>query len=188
MEVYHTTDKVYQKGQVVCVSDFEDGLSLYHVNVGNNQCVNDYLDKDRPCEFPERKRAIYTFRLIKHCLIFGRKKHIYKADIPETIGHPMCLTEAFTSDSNEPNNIKRLIRGEYWTPKRDWKFYEYLSTSMTIIEECKGPFGKAFTDQNDYYDDHDYFRKYYIRDLKKAQLKLCQSSNPLYLTSLDDTI
>lgn len=137
MEVYHTTDKVYQNGQVVSVSDFEGDLSLYYVNADNNKCVNDYFDYYKPSKSIERKRAIFTFDSIKHCLAFdNKKKYIYKVDIPKTTGHPMRLLQCFVQNKNKPNNIRKQIVDEYWEPSENWKFYEYLSARMTILEQC----------------------------------------------------
>jgi hypothetical protein len=29
--------------------------------------------------------------------------------------------------------------GEYWTPKENWKVYEFLAGSMTIVQEVPAP-------------------------------------------------
>lgn len=49
---------------------------------------------------------------------------------------PMCLTDALIKDSLE-HNIK--IADEYWKPQKDWKFLEYLSNQMEILEVLDDP-------------------------------------------------
>jgi hypothetical protein len=85
-----------------------------------------------------RQQTFYAFDSIENCIAFSNSNKIqnsfyYKVQMQNPFKAPMCLTDLLLK--NPGNNIKQeSIAKEYWKPKTNWKFNEYLSMEMIIIE------------------------------------------------------
>lgn len=139
MELYHITCKEYPIGQVPLF----EGESFYHIStqLDDRSWVNEFLDIKKSSEKPSRKKAFFACDSIANC----------KA-LKNTVAKPFCSPRIYkvkmTNPSKTPialvNHLFKLGEGhikntevadEYWNPTEIWKFYEYLSEQMEIVEE-----------------------------------------------------
>ncbi|MDI1316899.1 hypothetical protein [Flavobacterium sp.] len=140
IELYHITCIEYPIGVVNPIED----LSFYHSKTltDSRSWINDFLDENSPEDFPSRKKSFYACNTIANCKALKSTicneadciPRIYKVRMNNPIKVPMALvTHLFKL--GEDNTVNTDIANEYWTPTEEWKFYEYLSEEMEIIEE-----------------------------------------------------
>lgn len=158
MTLYHVSCKKYEVGDVL--KSPVSGQTEYYksaITKGLNW-IDDYLDTIRPDGYPERKSALYAFDCIANCFAFKKNKcsdtvNYYIVKMLNPVSCPMCLTDKLIKDSNS-HNLK--IGQEYWNPTMDWKFLEYLSNEMEILEILNNPtFNDKIIGQNNYQNDYD---------------------------------
>lgn len=139
MELYHTSYKVYKVGQIISSSDFDE---TEYSSKTKKKWVDETLDSLRPIGFPERKRSVFASDSISNCYAFIKtrecedKPKYYKVCMQDPKPCPMCLTE-FISECNQ--DLNKRIASEYWGMTKKWKFIEYLSNEMTILEIVDEP-------------------------------------------------
>ena len=63
---------------------------------------------------------------------------LYRIEMVAPSRHPMCLVDAVKKSLASREIIKSLV-DEYWTPKLDWNYWEYISPQMRIIEQVVRP-------------------------------------------------
>lgn len=142
MELYHISTKIYSKGELLTSDSFKQTEYYSNSILRGKNWIDDFLDSQRPKGYPARKSSLYAFDCIANCSAFinvsfkGLKAIIYKVKMLTPMAFPMCLTDALIKDSLE-HNIK--IADEYWKPQKDWKFLEYLSNQMEILEVLDDP-------------------------------------------------
>lgn len=140
IELFHITCVEYQIGIVNPIED----LSFYHNSTLNDyrSWINDFLDENSPEGFPSRKRTFYACDTILNCKALKSTiiansdcvPKIYKVKMNNPKKAPMALvTRLLQLGNDNPSNIN--LANEYWTPTKDWRFYEYLSEEMEILEE-----------------------------------------------------
>ena len=139
LELYHITCKAYPIGKVPPM----DGESLYHLSTQTDQraWIDEFLDAQKSNEKPSRKKTHYACDSILNCKALKStisKPHctprIYKVIMTNPSKSPMALVNhLFQLGQNHNKNFD--VAKEYWNPTMDWRFYEYLSDKMEIIEE-----------------------------------------------------
>lgn len=137
MRLFHITNKVYEIGAPVSINDYEGEVCYYHLSHPDYQWINDVLDKYKPVEFPYRKKCIYAFDMIENCYSFAYGKegmHCYEVEMDACGGFPMALTDRLRKDKYD-QDVCKAISEEYWNPKNEWKYLEYLGNEMIIISE-----------------------------------------------------
>ena len=66
--------------------------------------------------------------------------HLYAVEIHLYSKHPMVLVGATAVKlSQGQTDIALLLADEYWEPKQEWKFWEYISPEITILREEAWP-------------------------------------------------
>ncbi|MBI9036929.1 MAG: hypothetical protein JEY97_02240 [Bacteroidales bacterium] len=141
MDLFHVSCKPYKKGTFISSEEFEH-TEYYNNSIKKGQnWIDEYLDSIRPDGTPERKKTLFTFDSLGNCFVFKKGQcpdglNYYKVKMVNPIGCPMCLTDKLKKDSEEYN---KRIGAEYWSPKKKWKFLEYLSDEMQIIEIMAEP-------------------------------------------------
>lgn len=141
MELYHVSCKDYENGTVLYSSDFEETEYYLNSKAQNKNWIDETLDKNRPDGFPERKKSLFAFDNLGNCFAFKKgechnRLNFYKVEMNNPKACPMCLTDALKQSNNELN---KAVSREYWEPKQNWRFLEYLSTEMKIIERVSEP-------------------------------------------------
>ena len=142
MELFHVSCKNYKVGELIISENFKETEYYKESESKNMNWIDDFLDSTRPEGYPKRQSSLFAFDCIDNCFAFIdgpiRRKGIkyYKVKMNNPIGCPMCLTDSLVQDDYEHNT---KIAKEYWSPKEDWKFMEYLSNSMEIIEILEDP-------------------------------------------------
>lgn len=140
MSLFHVSCKEYQIGEIINANDFES--TKYYENATDNQknWIDDFLDNIKPTNAPERRKTVFAFDSLDNCSSFKNKcegeVYYYKVEMLNPIGCPMCLTDALVENNEELNN---RIGEEYWSPTKEWKYLEYLSSQMTVIERLPKP-------------------------------------------------
>lgn len=167
MELYHVSCNKYEIGKKFHVSEFEQTQYYTNAIATNQSWIDDFLDSIKPAGAPERKRTFYAFDSLGNCFAFLKGKcpdglNFYKVNMIDPIACPMCLTDALKRNEDELN---MEIGKEYWHPVNSWRFLEYLSESMEIIDVLPKPdFMEIATGGNNY--DMDYNLKNKLFNLK----------------------
>lgn len=141
MILYHVSRKVYVVGDVINANEFSNVTEYYEKSEKENKnWIDDYLDSMKPQNAPSRKRVIYAFDSLANCGAFMVNNitdfNYYKVEMKEPVACPMCLTDNLEENNSEKN---ATIAKEYWNPTESWKFLEYLSEEMTIVEILPPP-------------------------------------------------
>lgn len=139
MELFHVSTKKYEIGEIIKAEDFTNTEYYQNATASGKNWIDEYLDEGRPENAPERKNAIFAFDCVENCIAFKGRNNAnfyYKVKMIEPIASPMCLTDALIENAEEQNAI---IRSEYWMPTKNWKFLEYLSSEMEVLEILETP-------------------------------------------------
>ena len=140
MPLYHVSCKEYQVNQVIKAEDFETTEYYENAVAEDKGWIDNFLDENKPENAPDRKKTLYAFDNISNCGAFKStcegEIFYYEVEMVEPISCPMCLTGALVEGSEELNNT---LREEYWNPTKDWKYLEYLSLEMKIIDKVAKP-------------------------------------------------
>lgn len=141
LELYHISCLEYQDGEIAPLQT----VNTYHMLTVQQGIgwVNDFLDKKKPIGAPSRIRAYYACDTIGNCIGYGRNKKcenvgpfLYKVTMKNPRKVPMSLVNTILR-KRDGNVLNDQIANEYWTPEREWKYYEYLSEEMKIIERLE---------------------------------------------------
>jgi hypothetical protein len=139
MNLFHVSTKKYEVGQIIKAEAFEN-TEYYNTAIANGKnWIDELLDNLKPENVPERINAIFAFDCIDNCIAFKGQNEAniyYKVKMHNPIACPMCLTDALKEGDTE-NNIR--ISNEYWSPSKAWRFLEYLSAEMEILEILETP-------------------------------------------------
>ena len=67
--------------------------------------------------------------------------HVYRVEMQAPSPHPMAMVNRVYKALLNKEDCKHLrhLAEEYWQPKINWKFLEYISSSMTVFEELPIP-------------------------------------------------
>lgn len=141
LELYHISCIEYKNGETAPLQN----VNSYHLLTVQQGIgwVNDFLDIKRPTGAPSRIRSYYACDTIRNCIGYGRNKQcenggpfLYKVAMKNPRKVPMSLVNTILR-KREGNALNDQIADEYWTPTREWKYYEYLSEEMKIIERLE---------------------------------------------------
>lgn len=164
MELYHVSCNLYLPGDIINSQDFED--TFYYSN-SKSKWIDDLLDDFRPQNCPSRKKTLYAFGKLEHCMVFintrcNGNEYYYKVKMTNPIACPMCLTGSL--ENTYKSKHEELIK-EYWEPLKGWSYLEYLSEQMEVMEQIALPqniVDRAILKGNgmkDYERDLDLYRK-----------------------------
>ncbi|GAA3732983.1 hypothetical protein GCM10022422_14510 [Flavobacterium ginsengisoli] len=138
MNLFHVSSREYTVGQIIKAEDFENTEYYQNAITQNKNWIDDYLDNHKPANAPERKKTIYAFDCPENCIAFNDNEgnFYYRVKMINPVACPMCLTDEL-QENNSDKNIS--IANEYWNPSLSWKFLEYLSPEMEILEIISPP-------------------------------------------------
>lgn len=135
MELFHISCKEYKEGDIIKSSDFKITEYYKDKTAKKQNWIDDFFDADSPENAPIRRQALFAFDKMENCIAFKNECenniYLYKVEMKEMIACPMCLIDRLEQNNEAKNTI---IREEYWKPKEEWEFLEYLSDEMEIID------------------------------------------------------
>jgi hypothetical protein len=138
MVLFHVSFSEYVAGQTY----YAPNPTGYHLrSIDRNEgWINELLDLYRPKGMPSRISSFYTCSQLENCQAFIGNKKIdsknpiyYKVEMDCEHGFPMVLTDKIRKLGRGSKLLGECVN-EYWSPIEAWKYLEYLSPSMTIIE------------------------------------------------------
>jgi len=139
MELYHITCNAYPAGQVPALED----ESFYHLSTqtDNRAWINEFLDIQKSNNKPSRKKSFYACDSVINCKALKSTivkpqctPRIYKVRMTNPSKSPMTLVN-YLYELGQVHTDNVEVANEYWNPTKEWKFYEYLSEEMEILEE-----------------------------------------------------
>ena len=136
MKLYHASTNQYVAGQVI--GPFETTHFIERkVKPNQMQHVEDRLESYRPETSKSRLRAVFAFDNPGHCIRFVKSEghsnlFLYEVTMEQPSACPMCLVDLIRGQDLDQSRI-REISEEYWSPKKEWGFLEYLDDRMTIV-------------------------------------------------------
>lgn len=143
MSFFHVTNKQYRINDIVDATTFES--TEYHqqtIQKGMSD-IDNILDMSRPKDFPSRKNCIYAFDNIGMCMHFVGNRYdgneiYYEVEMIKPVKCPMKLIKILNEENYTVN--QQIIIDEYWQPnlENEWKYFEYLASSMEIISIIDG--------------------------------------------------
>jgi len=150
MELYHASTKVFCIGDEIksaAVSSFYEEAT-------------DAMDSGRPVNAPARKTALYSADSAEFALYFMLKQRVcrseinlYRVEVKDPWKAVFSITHVIHRRIKQRRKISSLI-SEYWSPTKDWQFYEYLSPSFMVIDKMDHPvidmIGMGFKSRKDY--------------------------------------
>ena len=137
---YHASKLEFKEGDSFSTKNFNGDVTTDHAKRSlEEQKVNILMDALRPEGVDSRVKSIFLFKKIEHCLAYikSQKEQLFIYEVnplsPYFGGFPFCLVNKVY---NAPAmDLKEKIIKEYWEPSQKWKFNEYLTQSIQIIEK-----------------------------------------------------
>jgi len=134
-----------KNGTLLHLADSNETFYYRNRKQSGDNWVDDLLDKYKPMNAPSRKQTFYAFDSLANCYRFnkslGNKNKTvfyYKVKLYNPYKTVMSLTDFIFKLGKNSSELDKIAQ-EYWFPSLDWKFYEYLSNKMTIIETLSEP-------------------------------------------------
>lgn len=137
---YHASVENYEVGKTYTTDQFTGDTTRFHNSLDEAKKQTDILlDEHRPEGCDSRLKSFYIFQDVKHCADYASFLHtknvkVYAIEPTSKVfgGFPMCLVNKAHIEKDE--SIKAKIIQEYWNPEYPWKFNEYLTQSIKIID------------------------------------------------------
>ena len=124
------------------LSDFEESRRLAE------QLLEDRRPPDKPsrisswfaCDKPENAaRYLEAERQFKANKLQGTPE-LYQFETEEFSKHPMCLVESIRKALLSGDTaLAEALADEYWSPKQDWRFWEYLGPRIVGATQVDWP-------------------------------------------------
>jgi len=163
IQLYHVSLNKYENGTLLRMTANDETHYYGKKKEKGENWVDDILNICKPTEAPMRQQTFYAFDSIENCVAFSKTNNFqnayyYKVQMQNPFKAPMCLTDLLLKSYS--NKIKQVsIASEYWKPKIYWKFNEYLSVEMIIIESIAEPdFFALLKGKENYNNDFDLIR------------------------------
>jgi len=142
-DLYHVSCKEYVVGQKLIA---QETTPYYQKKISQEtNWIDDILNDHKPKDAPQRNKTLFAFDFVGNCQAFFEKESCpsgtpkyYKVKMVNPIKSPMCLTDLIRILEKESPKVQEIAQ-EYWNPKQNWKYYEYLSAEMEIIEILATP-------------------------------------------------
>ncbi len=133
MKYFHATTESLNDGQILTSSN----PSSFYPN------ATQAMDNNRPDNAPERRTSFYTADSPEFAYYFllkqGKSKdeiNVYRVETEPPWKAVFSLTHAIQKKLQNNESVSAAI-DEYWSPTKEWKFFEYLSSSIKIIEKVE---------------------------------------------------
>jgi hypothetical protein len=95
---------------------------------------------------------------------------LYAVEMDPSSKQPMVLVSAVALKlSARESNIASWLADEYWTSTKEWKFWEYISPEIVVVEECSWPDGIELAIALQTYSADASLLKRFLAELSKPQ-------------------
>jgi len=145
VEVFHVSTEVYEIGQVVAVPVGEQTRFQGRLEGANATQAEERLGQGRPDQAHSRPTAQYAFANVFDCQNYGDSEypgqglHFYRVSMEEPTRAPMAMVDVIKNVQDATAEQISAMVNEYWNPMVTWQVYEYLASSMTILEKLPTP-------------------------------------------------
>ena len=144
MKLYHVSCNLYEVGQKFNPKS----VTPYHSKkVVKGEGWGDLkLNEFKPEGAPRRDQCYYAFDSLENCSAFMDSEkclteggpYYYEVKMTNPVGAPMRLNQVILKKGKDSDKIESIAL-EYWNPTLKWKFMEYLSSEMEIIDRIDAP-------------------------------------------------
>jgi hypothetical protein len=143
IKAFHVSPYQYARCRVIkCdpgrVPDFQAALKRT-----NNVAAEERLNPHRPDGVPCRSTCLFVFATLAECSLYGSSQHkhetvhYYRVRTDAATKAPMTLVDQIRKQVEPtPAQVERMAR-EYWQPTEPWKFWEYLTDAIEIVDEIQ---------------------------------------------------
>ena len=151
MELYHASRKEMDVGDYIVSSYTSDFYPE----------ASEEMDSERPCGKPSRAEALYCSDIDEFAVFYlmlqevpKDKIKLYKVEVNDFHKAPFSITNVINRriETDQPRDL--LIK-EYWNPRKNWTYYEFLTLEFTIIEKLEIPFVDEIAIRSRYGRDSD---------------------------------
>lgn len=141
LELYHVSIFEYNNGEILETMPSNETYYYKKKKEEGLSWVDDLLNLHKPPNAPLRQNTFYAFDSFDNCVIFGQSQKLqnpyyYEVLMVNPYKVPMCLVDLI-SKSEEDFEKQITIAHEYWNSPPIWKYNEFLSSKMTIVESIK---------------------------------------------------
>lgn len=143
MILFHASYNQFEVGQTY-LADSDTPYFLEKQAQGMDW-VDLLLNKYKPVSAPPRQRTFFACDSVENCFAFisnrprvGETPIYYKVEMENPAKGVMCITDIFRKVDRDDPNIP-VYAQEYWTPTQEWRYFEYMSASMKILEIVDEP-------------------------------------------------
>lgn len=144
MKLYHVSCKEYEIGEKF-ISKTPTPYHSKKVEKGEGW-VDLKLNEFKPEGAPNRDQCYYAFDSLDNCSAFIENEkcsteggpYFYEVKMINPIGAPMRLNQVILKKGEDSDEIESIAQ-EYWNPTLEWKFMEYLSFEMEILDRVDAP-------------------------------------------------
>jgi hypothetical protein len=143
MILYHVSYKSFTIGE--CLTANEITPYFLEKQEKKEEWVDTILNNFKPVDAPDRQHTFFACDAIENCYAFIANKIplsgnpiYYKVEMIEPIKAVMCITDLILKVGPDDIQVEDFAK-EYWIPTLNWKYYEYLSAKMKIMEIIEEP-------------------------------------------------
>ncbi|EPI2801909.1 TPA: hypothetical protein KE234_000511 [Citrobacter koseri] len=155
MTFYHASTNQYQIGDLIIHTP--GNICVYYPE------VNVELDRVKPQDMLGRDSAIYITNDCAFAKYFISTQHsnsptfVYEVSTTDILNeHPFAVVHQIDQSIKTSKTSKvSALSAEYWQPNQKWNFYEYLVSSITIIDIMHVDDFDIMLAKNPYFQDVD---------------------------------
>lgn len=165
IELYHVSESRLEDNTILKLTNNDETYYYQKNKVNGKNLVDDILNDSKPIDAPMRNQTFYSFDSIDNCAAYAKNNYYkntyyYRVKMLNPVKAPMCITDLILKLTNDTTKQINAVK-EYWNPTQKWKFNEYLSMEMTIIESVKETFLAKARGAVNYHHDLD-LRKQFL--------------------------
>lgn len=170
MMLYHATLESFEVGRTYTANEI---TPYYRQNELNGRAwVDDLLNHNKPENAPERHNTFFTCDCIENCYAYissrypGRKADykFYCVEMQNPVSGVMCLTDLLNDLGDNHPNLNNVV-AEYWYPTKEWKYLEFLSQEMNVLDTVTPSQMQIFGSRVKYQHDYEMY-KCWLKELK----------------------
>jgi len=167
MMLYHATLESFDVGRTYTANEV---TPYYRQNELNGRAwVDDLLNQNKPKNAPERRNTFFACDCIENCYAYISSRYpdrkaeykFYCVEMENPVSGVMCLTDLLYDLGDTNSNLNNVV-AEYWYPTKEWKYLEFLSKKMTIIERLEIKREQILFAKIKYQDDYDLYKKWEV--------------------------
>lgn len=166
MILFHGSFKQFEINKIIKANE----LTPYFLSkqAQGSEWIDLVLNDYKPDHAPLRQYTLYACDSVANASAFIENQKMgdavpiyYKVEMVNPVKGVMCLTDLLFK--NGPGHeLNPEISQEYWSSSQDWRYHEYLSNEMKILEVMPAPnFMEKTAGRNSYMADFELRKKLY---------------------------